>query len=87
MKIKFEIAKLDLKPGDILAVRLTRKNVLPGDAARIQRMLSEFVGADCKVLVMDNEMELTVVKGATPAPLAGTSPALPLAGTENLAPI
>lgn len=67
--IKLAVAKLELKPGDILAVRLLRRNVSNAEMARIQDDLSRFVGKECRVLVMDREMELTVVKPSAADPL------------------
>lgn len=61
-EIEFEIAKLELRPGDVLVARLTR--IVPSEAlARLRAFLAREL-PDTKVLVIDAQVDLSIVSKA-----------------------
>jgi hypothetical protein len=64
--VEFEIAKLELGPTDILAVRVT-KPVTSVLVAELRSRLERRLGLSGRVLVLEPGTELTVVTAADPA--------------------
>lgn len=68
-ELSFEIARLEMKPGDVLVVRPQRP--VPAEAAmRIQSYVARAL-PNTKILVIDPGMELSVVTKAEGKRLAG----------------
>jgi hypothetical protein len=59
--VEFEIARLELGPADILAVRV-KKPITSVMATELRARLERQLNLTGRVLVLDPEMELTVVK-------------------------
>jgi len=64
--IRFQIAKLELKAGDILVVKihLRQSEISAQTVQEMMASLKHYVGIDCRVLVIDEHMELSVVTKA-----------------------
>jgi hypothetical protein len=59
--VEYQIAKLDLKPGNILVVKLLHGGLNQDDCNRMQYELQKFVGR--KVLIVPPGSELSVIEG------------------------
>lgn len=65
MKIDaLEIARLDVKAGDTVVVKVNRP-LTQGDAAHAREYVSASLPADVKVLVLDVNADLTLIKQPT----------------------
>jgi hypothetical protein len=71
--MEFEVAKLELGPTDILAVRVARpvSSVL---AVELRSRLERQLGLSGRVLVLEPGTELTVVTAGDPATKTGVQP-------------
>ena len=71
--VEFEVAKLELGPTDILAVRVATpvSSVL---AIELRSRLERQLGLSGRVLVLEPGTELTVVTAADPATKTGVQP-------------
>jgi fructose-1-phosphate kinase PfkB-like protein len=58
---KLEIAKLELKEGDILAVKITGSRPNMAELAHLQKILESVVPQGVKTLVLHNDVELQIV--------------------------
>ena len=61
--IKFEIAKLELAPGDILVVKMS--DLASFEMNRLGTVLSEIVPNGVRVLIVDDKTELSVLTRKT----------------------
>jgi hypothetical protein len=59
--IEYQIAKLDLKPGNILVVKMLRDGLNAKQMNKMQYDLQKFVGR--KVLVIPTGADLSVIEG------------------------
>jgi hypothetical protein len=59
--LQYRIAKLELRPGDILVLKVLR-HVSAEEAARIAERFQQFVGIQCRVVVIDEVIDLSVVR-------------------------
>lgn len=59
--IAYQIAKLDLKPGNILVVKLTRDDLTDKQINQAQYELQKFVGR--KVMVLKPGQDIAVIEG------------------------
>ncbi len=70
-EIEFEIARLEMKPGDILAARVT--HIVPSEAVARIRAYLERALPGTKVLVIDATLDLSVVSKAEAKKLEGVA--------------
>lgn len=61
-EIEFAIARLELKPGDVLVAR-TKRPLVAESVARLRAYLERCLSGT-KVLIIDSELELSVVTKA-----------------------
>jgi hypothetical protein len=60
--MEYQLAKLELRPGDILVLKMNQASILHADEMlRIRRELTKFIGSECRVMTIDSETELSVV--------------------------
>lgn len=59
--VEYQIAKLDLKPGNILVVKMLREGLTDKQLNQMQYGLQKFVGR--KVLVIPTGADLSVIEG------------------------
>lgn len=59
-EVRFEIAKLDFKPGDMLVVRII-ENVTMDEIVRIKQRIEELLSPRINTLVIDKVVELSVI--------------------------
>ncbi len=71
--VRFEVARLELGPTDILAVRVARP-ITWVMATELRSRLERQLGLSGRVLVLEPGTELTVVTAADPATKAAVQP-------------
>jgi hypothetical protein len=59
--MRYEIAKLDLRDGDVLVVR-TDMHISTAQAQNLKTHMQKFVGTDNEVLVLGHGVELEVLR-------------------------
>jgi hypothetical protein len=69
--VEFQIAKLDMRQGDVLVARAMR--IIPSEAAARIRAYLERAMPGTKVVVIDGSLELSVVSKADAKKLEGTA--------------
>lgn len=75
--VPLQIAKLELRPGDILVVKMPADTrVTQTHVKKLSEDLQRFVGKSVKIMILDANSELTVVRRQDIAlsPPAGTLP-------------
>ncbi len=58
---KLEIAKLELKAGDILAIKITGSRPPMSEVAHLHRIIEAVVPQGVKTLILHNDVELQIV--------------------------
>ena len=70
-EIEFQIARLEMRPGDALVARVTR--IVPSEAMSRIRAYLERCLPGTKVLVIDSSLELSVITKAEAKRLSSTA--------------
>lgn len=64
---KLEIAKLELKEGDILAVKITGNRPNMSELSHLQRIIEVVVPQGVKTLLLHNDVELQIISAPNKA--------------------